>query len=88
MKNWKNELVKAMVAETTDCKIVLLRDVAAQAGINHIKRQDAMEVMRKAAQESGYRIVALINGRHDSFYQAAALIEDGVEFEEFEEDVV
>jgi hypothetical protein len=50
MKDWKLRLVQNLVDECREARIVSLYDVARAAGYNHIRTQDARDILHAAAK--------------------------------------
>ena len=48
MKAWKTDLAARMVERAQGDRIVPLREVAEAAGIHHVDRQDAVEIVRSS----------------------------------------
>lgn len=87
MKAWKTDLAARMVERAQGDRIVPLREVAEAAGIHHVDRQDAVEIVRAALEQlPGYRAVLLTNSPHDSYAQSVTLIENGVFFKDRSEE--
>jgi hypothetical protein len=86
MKDWKQQIVSAVVDETKGCRIVSLKDVAAANGIRHIKTQEAHEIMNAVLQAApDYKAVRMMNTPNDSFFQSLNFVEKGLEFQTEEE---
>lgn len=82
MKEWKENLVKAVINETQEKWIVSLKEVAAAQGISHIKTQEAHEIMGAVLKAvPDYRPVRMMNTQNDSFFQSLCFVENGVEFD-------
>ncbi len=88
MKEWKASLAAKVAEKCNDCKIVKLKEVAAENGISHISTRDAQDIMRAAVKSrNDYRIVQMLDTPNDSLFQSIALVQNDVEFlgdEEFE----
>lgn len=82
MKEWKENLVKAVINETQEKWIVSLKEVAAAHGISHIKTQEAHEIMGAVLKAvPDYHPVRMMNTPNDSFFQSLCFVENGVEFD-------
>ena len=83
MKDWKTNLVDAIANENKSCKIVSLREIALANGIKHIKRADALEIMRKAqALCPGTKLMQIMNTRNDSIFCSICLVDNDIHFDD------
>lgn len=83
MKDWKSNLVDAIANENKSCKIVSLREIALANGIKHIKRADALEIMRKAqALRPGTKLMQIMKARNDSLFCSICLVDNDIHFDE------
>ena len=83
MKEYKREIIDAIIAEAEDSKIVSLREVAANLGHDHLPRLVVEEIRNAVKKElPGYRAVIMENTPHDSLFQSLCFVEDDVEFED------
>lgn len=86
MKQWKEKLASAVVAEAAENKNVSFRKVANAAGYLHINRQDTGEIMRAVLKRlDNYRAVRMEGGKHGSLFTELCFIENSVEFDSGEE---
>ena len=82
MKEWKENLVKAVINETQEKRIVSLKEVAAAQGISHIKTQEAHEIMGAVLKAvPDYRPVRMMGTPNDGFFQSLCFVEKGTEFD-------
>ena len=85
MKDWKSNLVDAIANENKSCKIVSLREMALANGIKHIKRADALEIMRKAkALRPGTKLMQIMKTRNDSLFCSICLVDNDIHFDDDE----
>jgi hypothetical protein len=82
MKTWKNEIANDICKAAADARIVSLKEVAAARGIDHIKTQEAREIMGTVLKAlPDYHAVQLTRTEHDSLFQSLCFVENGVEFD-------
>lgn len=83
MKAWKTDIVNRIVDRAQGDRIIPLREVAAAAGINHIARQDAVDIVRVALERlPEYRAVLMMEHEHDSYAQSVTLVDRILEFDD------
>lgn len=83
MKDWKGNLVDAIANENKSCKIVSLREMALKSGIKHIKRADALEIMRKAqALCPGTKLMQIMKTKNDSLFCSICLVDNDIHFDD------
>lgn len=86
-----NQTLKAALEKAiTECNIIILKDVAAECGIKHIKTNDLFVMCNNLIRKNPeFKLVKLIyKGKPDataSLFQTGALIRKGWEYEEVEE---
>lgn len=83
MKEYKQKVIDALVAESHEKKIVNLKETARAAGIDRLTAADAREVLVKAAGIAGYRVALILPGErtHASFWEHGEIIAPDVRFE-------
>ena len=83
MKTWKSEIVNDICAAAEGARIVSLKEVAEARGINHIKAQDAREIMCAVLKVlPDYRPVQMMATKNDSLFQSLCFVENCVEFDD------
>lgn len=83
MKEYKREIIDAIIAEAEDSRIISLREVAANLGHDHLPRLVVEEIRNAVKKElPGYHAVRMENTPHDSLFQSLCFVEDDVEFED------
>lgn len=88
MKEWKTDLVKRIVKKAEGEKIISLRETALEAGINHIKTQECLEITRAVLKVCpDYQVVKMINpaNKVESAFTTITFIDKDLEFESEEE---
>lgn len=86
MKEWKSNLVSAIIKEAEGNKIVSLREIANCAGINHVSRQDCIDVVRAVKKQlPGYHPVQMMQTNNDSLFVSVCFIDNSLEFDDGEE---
>lgn len=83
MKDWKENIVSAIVERSAGDKIIPLKEIAAAHGIAHIAAQDARDIMHAVEKRlPDYRPVRMMATENDSLFQSLTFIQNDVEFEE------
>lgn len=83
MKTWKTEIVNDVRAAAEGARIVSLKEVAEARGINHIKTQDAREIIAAVLEMlPGFRAVRMMVTTNDSLFQSLCFVENDVEFDD------
>lgn len=83
MKEFKEQIVSKIIDASADCKIIQLKDIAEEMGINHITHHDVYDIQNAVAKRlDGYRATRIMNTPNDSLFQSLAWLEDGFEFED------
>ena len=86
MKEWKRTIVNAIVEQAEEIKIVILKDVAASLGFNHIAAQDVRDILAAASKQlPGYRPVRFVDNPKASLFQSLAFIQNDIEFQDWKE---
>lgn len=87
MKEWKKNVVDAIAEKAEEVKIVIVKEVAASLGFNHISAQDTRDILIAAAKRlPDYRPVRFIDNPNASLFQSLAFIQNDVEFQDWEEE--
>ena len=92
MKEWKKAISDRIVEEAKGTKIVMLRDVVRDMmgeKIVHVRRQDAMDIMRDAESRcSDMKLVRMVKNKDDksSFFQTACLVDKSLKFDDGSEE--
>lgn len=83
MKDWKENIVSAIVERSAGDKIIPLKEIAGAHGIAHIAAQDARDIMHAVEKRlPDYRPVRMMATENDSLFQSLTFIQKDVEFEE------
>lgn len=86
MKEWKSNLVSAIIKEAEGNKIVSLREIANRTGIKHVSRQDCIDVVRTVKKQlPGYHPVQMMQTNNDSLFISVCFIDNSLEFDDGEE---
>lgn len=81
MKDWKEELVSAIIKRSESDKIITVKDIAAEMGIRHITRQDTQDILAALQKRiPGYRPVQFVDNPKASLFQSLAFVQNDVEF--------
>ena len=82
MKEWKEQIVEAMVKKTKDTRIISLRETAAEMGIKHIKTEDCLDILNALKNVSGFHPVQIMMNPNDSLFDSLNLVDNGLEFDD------
>lgn len=82
MKEWKEQIVEAMVKKTKDTRIISLRETAAEMGIKHIKTEDCLDILNALKNVSGFHPVQIMMNPNDSLFVSLNLVDNGLEFDD------
>lgn len=92
MKEWKKAVSDRIVEEAKGTKIVMLRDVVRDMmgeKIAHVRRQDAMDIMRDAESRCpDMKLMRMVKNEDDksSFFQTACLVDKSLKFNDGSEE--
>lgn len=83
MKQWKTDIVNAIVYESEGDKIISLCDVAGKMGLKHILTADCRDII-KAVETAlpTYRPIRMMKTPNDSLFRSLCFVRNDVEFED------
>ena len=84
MKEYKENVVKALIERTKTDRIIHLKQTAQEIGVDRLTAQEAREVLYKAAKLTGYRVVEILptERTHSSMWEHGALLDTDIAFED------
>ena len=89
MKEFKQEIIRAIVEKANEEKIVKLYDVARELGHKHIRAQDCRDILIAVPKKlPGYRSVKMVTAKQKLYPETASLfttlafVEESVTFED------
>lgn len=85
MKEFKENIVKKMIEESKEMRIVSLRETALEMGIDHINVQDVRNIAERLRSVEGFQLVRMMSTPNDSLFCSLCLVEDCVEFDDGED---
>ena len=87
MKDYKEKVIEALVAEAQDARIVELKKAAQSVGVDRLARLEAEEVLRSALKQlPDYRMVKIVTEKQNrnpataSLWETGAIVEKGFDF--------
>lgn len=85
MKQYKLEILERLEEKARGENIINFRKTANEAGFNHIKTQEVLEICNKFLKlHPDYKLVKMVSSEKDnsSLFCTAALIHNSMEFED------
>lgn len=81
MKEFKEQIVSAMIEANKTQKIVYLRNVAGTLGYNHVTRKDCEDIAKRL-KNSGFRVVTIDKDSNKSLFCSIAVVDKDISFED------
>lgn len=83
MKSWKEDIVRRIVEAAEGQRIISLQEIAAEAGLRHIGRQDTVDIQLHVEKAlPNYHAVRMLKtgDARESLFTTLTFVENGVEF--------